>query len=194
MRHFVRNLTLLMFVLLSKEMFAQNERFPTITKQEMANFLNSFYQSDSFIKKLRFINVAQRPTWITDLPQFEIIDSVFTELDISFFKFQLQHFQSCTFNSSYIAAANFMDEKDFNRIFSVRAVDAVNAWDVFHKKYGLGYTLISWPVFSKDKMSCVLFVEYTSNRSESTGALKIYKKENSSWKLFKEKYMWGNSK
>ena len=163
-----------------------------ITKKELTSFLNSFYEADPFLKKLRFINTPDTPLRLSFIKRLNAKHKIFSENDFIILERQISKFTQVTFDSSYISNAHFMDNKEFLNIFS----DNVNKdarrdpWDIFHSNYGIGYCFLSFPLFEKQKGFCILYVQYSIGWMGGSGEVRIYQKRNNNWKLYKTIPVW----
>ncbi|HXB12920.1 MAG TPA: hypothetical protein VNZ45_13115 [Bacteroidia bacterium] len=63
-------------------------------------------------------------------------------------------------------------------------------WDKFHKKYGKGFFVYSYPVFSVNGMKAVLAKSYHTNGKGNYGSIYLYENLKGKWKVVKTYSTW----
>jgi len=160
-----------------------------VSKAEIRSVLESV--TDAFTSKLSFVNTLKQPLNIEVIRKLDSSHILLSPTDLLFLETQISNYKPIVLDSSYLPHANFMDGKDFETVF---AFDSLNSqkdgWDIFYKKYGLGYYMISYPLFNKKKNICIFYLEMSVGSLGGSGEIRIYKRRKNAWKLYKIKSMW----
>lgn len=160
-------------------------------KDDLRGFMEDFYRNDSFLRKLRFVNTPgtfQISSIADHIAKYKLLQ----DADLVYFEQQLASNKQVVFDSSYISDARFIDQKDFEAVFSPEKADSLkqDCWEIFHARYGLGYISTSLALFTLDKKLCIVYVEYSIGWMGGSGELRVYQKKSGRWKLYKTIALW----
>jgi hypothetical protein len=104
-------------------------------------------------------------------------DTLFNADDKRFFRKQLAYYRSKEWvDSDKIAGARIIPQAIINSY----AINGESGWKKFHSKYGDGYKVVSFPLFTTDMNCAVVAICYHIKRY-SKGSLHLYKKVKGKW-------------
>jgi hypothetical protein len=178
-----------------------NAKAQQVTKKDYYEFYNSIISIDSsgkdiLIKEADYYNLKRLLS--TDSTNIEAVldrriwnihtDPIFSKEDIETMKKQL------------LRDSNFKwSERKLKK--KVRVLDAVvlvndininsdSGWSSFRRKYGIGFSTFSIPLFSKYKSICVIYQSERCGSACGSGGFSIYKKQKGKWVFYRYYEMW----
>lgn len=110
-------------------------------------------------------------------------DSLFSLDDIKSFREQLQKKIAQEWTDGKIYNAILIKENNFKRIFNKRNND--KSWNIFYKKYGKGFYVYSYPIFSKNLKKAIISIEYHCGGLCGSGGVYLFEFKDNNWLLLK---------
>jgi hypothetical protein len=178
-----------LLLLIGQILKAQSSDTLVISNDAIKSFFN---ESKEQISKRTIIRLSDKPYEFGSQSFLEKIsakDSLFTKADIDFIVRQINQRKNSIWSDTLIDDAIFIKSTEIDSIFRNRKVDA---WRVFYKTHGSDFNRISFPYFSQDKQTCII---YTSNHCGwlcGEGGIKIFRRKNNVWVLYKTIDQWAS--
>ena len=110
-------------------------------------------------------------------------DSLFSFDDIKSFRKQLQEELLKEWTEGNINNAILINENNYKKIFNKRNNE--KAWKLFHKKYGKGFFVYSYPIFSKNLKKAIISIEYHCGGLCGSGGVYLFEFKDNNWVLLK---------
>ena len=165
--------------------------------QSSDTFLISNSEIKSFIKDSRHILFSGKTLRLSDKPyvllsqsfleKTAVKDSIFSKADVEFIMKQIEQRKNLLWSSEFIDDVTVIKSNDIDSLFRNSKIDA---WNVFYKKYGGDFKEISFPYFSQDKQTCIIYISNHCGWLCGEGGIRIYKRKNNVWVLYKSIEQW----
>ncbi|MBO9202194.1 MULTISPECIES: hypothetical protein [Niastella] len=153
----------------------------------------SYNNNERFKKTFLLVDQAYKPVSIEKIKEIDSVWDLFCDDDIEFIEWQIKNYKPVTFDSSYAINWTRVPIDDYETVFRIRSVkDDTDAWEEYHKKFGPGYFLLSYPLFNKSGNICVFYAESSLGWLGGDGGYSIYIKEKGVWKFFQTRGQWSS--
>lgn len=166
--------------------FAQMDAGSSYKIPNAGTFINSLQPKDS-VKKFNLSSASGFADMCEDTPKI-FHDTVFNKHDIVFLKKQLMENRTREWAASDSLWGATIISKTEIQGFSVKG--PVVGWDKFHKKYGKGYYLYSFPIFSVDGTKAVMMKGFHDSGDDNPCSIVLYEKIKDKWKAVKTYSSW----
>jgi hypothetical protein len=168
---FIRHL-LLMIILIPG--LIKSQEYFKIEMDSIYKFINRVIVNDS----VKFNLEAVPNIWEINYYKESIFDdTIFTQDDINFIKFQIKEAERIIWSEDKIINAVVIDEEKLNKIFR----NENKGWKKFNRKFGNCLTTYSIPIFSLDYDYCIFYEWVQCHYLMGYGSLSIYRKESDNW-------------
>ena len=184
-RHFRTKtlITLILFFVGNISNAQHTDTTSIVTAAEDKIFLNDLRLT---LKPRGKFRLSDKPYVIPSKAFFEKIatkDTILKLTDIDFILKQLKQKESLTWSNTFIDSTIFIKSDNIDSIFHTYKVDS--GWKVFYKNFGGDFYRMSFPYFSEDKQTCIIYVGHHCGGLCGEGGLRIYRRRNNNWTLIK---------
>jgi hypothetical protein len=167
-----------------------------------AQLRDTFFVATAEIKL--FLNESQLPTasniQLSDKPYVIPVgkflehvlqdDTLFSKEDIDFIKKQIKQRNNSLWNSKLIDSVTFIKAAEIDSIFKNFKVDS--GWKIFYKTYGSDFFRMSFPYFSLDRQTSIIYIGHQCGDLCGEGTLRIYRRTKNAWKLYRKILLWAS--
>jgi hypothetical protein len=165
-----------------------SDTFSMVTNDEIKLFLK---EAGHFVTKTAKFRLSDKPHEIPSRSFFVKIaanDTLFTQTDIDYIMKQVNQRKNTNWSVLSIDNAVLIKSTDIDSIF--RTFKANSGWKVFYKTYGSDFYEMSYPYFSQDKQTCIIYTGYHCGGLCGEGGLKIFRRRNNIWTQVKTIGWW----
>jgi hypothetical protein len=148
-----------------------------ISSKDYYTFFNSLINLDS----VKEFNLASNPDLRQIIQDTGVIfrdSSLFTSSDVQFMKLQIQEKRNFRWESNKILGAHVIRSKKLQKLFKK---GPEKGWKEFNKRYKGGFATFSFPLFSIDKKSCIVYRSGHCGGLCGHGGTSLYKKIDGKW-------------
>ena len=183
---------LFLFVMLASCSFAQkgedvpSDAEPPFKIPKAGAFIDSLKPKDS-VKRFNLSSANGFADICEDTPKI-FHDTVFNKHDIVFLKKQIMDNRTREWMPADSVWGATIITKAEIQSFSVKG--PIVGWDKFHKKYGKGYYLYSFPIFSVDGTKAVMLKGFHDSGDNNPCSIDLYEKIKGKWKAVKAYSSW----
>lgn len=178
MHNLFKHLVLLTLFLPTQNICGQSS-YSGISSKDYYNFFNSIDQPDS-IRQFYLESSADISHILKDTAMIFSDTSLFSPTDIEFIRTQLTERKNFTWERNKIKGAKVISTAKISKILNK---GPVKGWATFNKKYGTGFETFSFPLFTADKNTCIVYQAILCGNLCGHGATNVYKKINGRWRF-----------
>jgi len=154
-----------------------------VTAEESKLFLNGLRLTLKPKGKFRLSDKAYGTPSQIFLKKIAAKDTVLKYFDIDFILKQFKQKQNFIWTETSVDSTVFIKATDIDSIFHTFKVDS--GWKVFYKTFGGDFYRMSFPYFSQDKQTCIIYVGHYCGGLCGEGGLRIYRRKINTWTLIK---------
>ena len=165
-----------------------SDNFSKATNEEIKSFLNEVRHVVKAATKFR---LSDKPYGIpsrTFLEKIATKDTLLAQTDVDFIIKQVTQRKNTKWSNTVIDSAVLIRAEDIDSIFQSFKVDS--GWKIFRKTYGGDFYRMSFPYFSQDKQTCIIYIGHYCGGLCGEGGLKIFRRQNNTWRLIRTIGRW----
>jgi hypothetical protein len=159
-----------------------------VSKEEVKSFFSETRQLINKRPRFRLSDKSKGAPSQTLLEKLSTKQNIFSKDDIAFLITQINQTQNAIWDSSYIDSTYFLQTNEIDSIFKNLKVDS--GWKIIRKKYGGYYYTMSFPYFSVDRQTCIIYVSHHCGVACGEGGYRIFRKQKGKWVYYKSFAGW----
>jgi hypothetical protein len=178
--------------------FAQQSKCDTVTEQDYYDFFNSTVNpfpvttmgSGCNPDNLKIGNLISLPeaNALKDDTTEIFADTLFTVADKAFIHKQMLQNRTFRWKAGKMNDENVIDGDKVRQLFNSATRDS--AWGLYIKKYKMGYNQFSVPLFSCNKVRCIVYRGYECTANYGLGNTNVFEKKGDKWVIVKSCSPW----
>lgn len=153
-----------------------------------------FKHAKSFIEEIYGEKLKLPRLVLIDQPkfgcEFNYSRTMFNKEELILIREQIKNPKIKSWNFFLKPDKDFISRDSINNIFKNQYLRLDNGWTYFRKFIGSEINTISAPIFLRDYQYCIFYSDYVCEFKCGYGTLKLYKRENNSWKEVAELCSW----